>query len=127
MRWRRCACGSSPTGSTEQPLKAVRRVRTADGKVLRPRFFYRRALADRTDKAVTVVYAVFPTDGKPDPVPVLAGFPAGWRPTDSPGQCLADPLSTGGYFLTTVPRSQFRHDQRIDEAEALALYPDLLN
>jgi hypothetical protein len=72
------------------------------------------------------VYAVRPTEGKPDPVPVVAGFPAGWRPTENPGQCLAEPASAARYFLTSVPRSQFRHYERITKADALALYPDLL-
>jgi hypothetical protein len=72
------------------------------------------------------VYAVLPTQGKPDPVPVVGGFPPGWRPTENPGQCLADSSTSEHYDLTTVPRNQFRHHERISEVQALDLYPDLL-
>jgi hypothetical protein len=89
-------------------------------------YFYRRSLTLRSGEAAFIVYAVLPTIGKPDPVPVGAGFPAGWRPTENPGQCLADPRSPSRYFLTSVPRSQFRHNEPISEDEALTLFPDLL-
>jgi len=92
-----------------------------------PVFFYRRALTPRDGSVSFVVYAVIPTEGKPDPVPVMAGFPAGWRPTDFPGQCVAVLGADAAYFLTSVPRSQFRHYTRQTEAEALALYPQLLD
>jgi hypothetical protein len=89
-------------------------------------YFYRRSLELRSGARSYIVYAVFPTEGKPDPVPVVGGFPAGWRPTENPGQCLADDRATVGYFITTVPRSQFRHYERITERDALELYPDLV-
>ena len=57
---------------------------------------------------------------------VVAGFPAGWRPTENPGQCLGEIGSDAGIFETFVPRSQFRPYQWISEAEALALFPDVL-
>jgi len=72
------------------------------------------------------MYTVLPTRGKPDPVPVVAAFTVGWRSTDYPGQCLADDPCTTHYFLTSVPRSQSRHYDRIAEADALQLYLDLL-
>ena len=34
--------------------------------------------------------------------------------------------STERYFLTSVPRNQFRHYERITEAQALEIYPDFL-
>jgi hypothetical protein len=72
-------------------------------------FFYRRSITPRAGIALCVVYGVQPIEGeKPDPVPVLAGFPAGWRPTETPGQCFAAPGSEAGIFVTAVPRSQFR-------------------
>lgn len=89
-------------------------------------YFYRRSLGGRDSAELSVVYAVLPADGKPNPVPVVAGFPVGWRATENPGQCLADPASLESCFLTAVPRSQFRHYQPITEADALGLYPDLI-
>jgi hypothetical protein len=89
-------------------------------------YYYRRSSELRSGIRSFIVYAVAPADGKPDPVPVVGGFPAGWRPTENPGQCLADDRSTVGYFITTVPRNQFRHYERISERDALELYPDLL-
>ena len=90
-------------------------------------FYYRRSISDRSGVAEYVVYAVVPIPGeKPDPVPVIGGFPAGWRPTENPGQCLAEVGAPAAVLETFVPRSQFRHYQQISEAEALALYPDLL-
>ena len=72
------------------------------------------------------MYAVVPAAGeRHDPVPVVAGFPASWRPTENPGQCLAELGAPAEIFDTFVPRSQFRHYERISEADALALYPDL--
>ncbi|HKH93449.1 MAG TPA: hypothetical protein VKA54_16720 [Gemmatimonadaceae bacterium] len=76
-------------------------------------FFYRRSITDRGGNVVYVVYAVIPIPGeKPDPVPVIAGFPAGWVPTENPGQCLAKLGSEAAIFETFVPRSQFRHHER---------------
>jgi hypothetical protein len=73
-----------------------------------------------------VVYAVEPIPGeKPDPVPVVAGFPPGWCPTENPGQCLADFSTEARIFETFVPRSQFRHYERISQADALERYPGL--
>jgi len=47
-------------------------------------YFYRRSLELRSGVRAFVVYAVLPTHGKPDPVPVIAGFPpgAGKGPSD---------------------------------------------
>jgi hypothetical protein len=74
-----------------------------------------------------VVYAAVPREVvKPDPVPVIAGFLAGWRPTDNPGQRPAVPGAPAGVFVTHAPRSQFRHYERMSRAEALELHPDLL-
>jgi hypothetical protein len=71
-----------------------------------------------------IVYAVTPIEGeKPDPVPVVAGFPENWRPTENAGQCLFTLGAPACVVETFVPRSQFRHYERISEAEALALYP----
>lgn len=89
-------------------------------------YFYRRSLELRSGARSYIVYAVLPTNGKPDPVPVVAGFPPGWGPTDFPGQCLAEDRDTVGYFVTRVPRNQFRHYERITETQALALYPEIL-
>jgi len=58
-------------------------------------------------------------------VPVIAGLPAGWRPTDFPGQCLAEMGTEPAIFETFVPRSQFKRYSAISRAEALALYPAL--
>jgi hypothetical protein len=105
----------------------VRRpIEVGDERAPRPAHFYRRSLTLRSGETEFVVYAVLPTRGKPDPVPVLAGFPVGWRPTPNAGECLADATSRERYFLTSVPRSQFKHYVKISEPEALALYPDLL-
>ena len=72
-------------------------------------FFYRRPITLRAGDPQHVVYAVLPVPGeKPDPVPVLAGFPAGWCPTENSGQCLADFSTEARIFETFVPRSQFR-------------------
>jgi len=89
-------------------------------------YFYRRSITVRSGESAFIVYAILPTSGRRDPVPIVAGFPAGWRPTENPGQCLAEPGSSSRYFVTTVPRSQFKHYTRLAEAEALAIYPDLL-
>ena len=90
-------------------------------------FFYRRSITDRSSTVpLCVVYGVEPTPGaKPDPVPVIGGFPSGWHPTELPGQCLADASTEARVFATEVPRRQFRHYDRISEAEALTLYPQL--
>jgi hypothetical protein len=90
-------------------------------------YFYRRSITDRGGNVVFVVYAVVPIPGeKPNPVPVIAAFPAGWRPTENPGQCLAAVGAEAAIFETFVPRSQFRHFQRISEAEAVTFYPGLV-
>lgn len=89
-------------------------------------YFYRRSLELRSDAKSSVVYALLLTDGKPDPVPGVAGMLPGWCATENPGQCLACDRSNVGNFVSAVPRSQFRHYKRISDAEALALYPDLL-
>jgi hypothetical protein len=48
-------------------------------------YFYRRSLGGRDAALKFVVYAVVPSgQAKLDPVPVIAGFPPGWRPTDTP-------------------------------------------
>ena len=71
------------------------------------------------------MYAVVPIpDARPDPVHVIATSPAGWRPTENPGQCLAEPGAEAAIVETFVRRSQFRHYERISEDEARALYPD---
>jgi hypothetical protein len=89
-------------------------------------YFDRRPIIVAAGATVWVVYAVTPTEGKPDPAPAITGFPPGWRPTENPGQCLADSASVGQYFLTYVPRSQFRHYEAITESDALIPSPDLL-
>jgi len=89
-------------------------------------YFYRRSITDRGGNTVFVVYAVVPIPGeKPDPVPVVAAFPAWWRPSENPGQCLAEMGAEPAVFETFVPRDQFRYYERMSEAEALALYRDL--
>jgi hypothetical protein len=90
-------------------------------------FFYRRSIALRADVADYVVYAVVASEdgSKPDSLPAIAGFPAGWRPTENPGQCLADFSTEPSVYCTFVPRNQFRHYTRIERGEALGLYPDL--
>lgn len=101
--------------------------RSVDSGNPTPANFYQRALELHDGTAPTVVYAVQTrADAKPDPVPMIAGFSAGWRPTENPGQCLAVQGAGAAVILTHVPRSQFRHYERISRAEALALYPDLL-
>jgi hypothetical protein len=87
-------------------------------------YFYRRPITLRNGEVAVIVYAVLPTNAKPDPLPVVAGFPAGWRPTENPGQCLAEPGAPLRYFVTTVPRSQFPRYDQITESDALASYPD---
>ena len=90
-------------------------------------FFYRRSLGGRDAAGQHVVYVVVPIPGgKRDSEPVIGGFPAGWRPTENPGQCLAAPGDPPAVLETFVPRSQFRHYERISEAEALTFFPDLL-
>ena len=75
---------------------------------------------------VFVVNAVTPIAAeKPEPVPVLAGFPAEWRPTENPGHCLAKLGSKARLLKTFVPRSQFRRYDHIGRAEALAMHPAL--
>ena len=58
-------------------------------------------------------------------MPVVAGFPAGWRPTENPGRCLAQMGAGPAIFETFVPRSHFSHYTAISRAEAVALYPAL--
>jgi hypothetical protein len=90
-------------------------------------YFRRRSIELRAGAKLSVVYAVTPIAGeRPDPVPVVSGCPAGWRPTENPGQCLPQRDAPARYFQTAVPRSQFRHFQRLVAADALALYPNLL-
>lgn len=91
-------------------------------------YFYRRSIEIRAGTKVWVVYAVIPVDGqRPDPVPVVAGFPENWKPVNEvPGICLFQLDIPTQIYLTAVPRGQFRHFERISEAEALALYPELL-
>jgi len=89
-------------------------------------YYYRRSLPLRSGEVAFIVYAILPANGKPDPVPVVGGFPVGWRPTENPGECLAEHGTPSRYFVCSVPRSQFKHYTRLTEAEALALYPDLL-
>jgi hypothetical protein len=89
-------------------------------------YYYRRTLGGRAGAGLSVIYAVLPRNGdKPDPVPVVAGFPDGWRPTDHPGQCLRDPTVDAHYYLTAVPRRLFPRYEALSEADALALYPEL--
>jgi hypothetical protein len=89
-------------------------------------YYHRRTLGGGDGAGLSVVYAVLPTSGeRPDPVPVVAGFPTGWRPTDHPGQCLRDPSADALYYLTTVPLRLFRKYETMSEADALALYPEL--
>ena len=89
-------------------------------------YYYRRSLELRAGAPQHVVYAVRAVEGeKPDPVPVLAGFPENWRPTENPGQCLFVLGATAAVLETHVPRSQFRVCTKIDEAEACALFPRL--
>ena len=89
--------------------------------------YYSRTLGGRDTGVQFVVYVVGPVVGeRPDPVPVIAGFPPGWRPTELPGQCLAEERSGPAISETLVPRSQFRHYQRVTREEALKLYPALL-
>lgn len=75
-----------------------------------------------------VVYRVERSPGAhQDPVPVVGAFPPHWRPLDSsPGvvnfdRTAAEPLVVRCW----LERSAFRHYQRIDERDALALYPEL--
>jgi hypothetical protein len=87
-------------------------------------YFYRRSITDRGGTMVFVVYAVVPIPGeKLDPVPVTAGFPAGWRPTENPGQCLAEIGSDAAIFETFVPRGQFRHYERISRTRRARTRP----
>jgi hypothetical protein len=90
-------------------------------------YFFRRSIELRAGVAEYIVYVVRPVDdgSRPDPVPVIAAFPAGWVPTDFPGQCLFDRDAPARVYETFVPRSQFRHYSRIAEAEAVALFPML--
>jgi hypothetical protein len=60
-------------------------------------------------------------------VPVVAGFPVGWRPTEQPGQCLAELGASAGVFDTFVPHNQFRQYERISEEDALAPLPQLVH
>jgi hypothetical protein len=90
--------------------------------------YYRRALGDRVGSAPDVVYAVVSKPGeRQDPVPVLGAFPPGWRPTENPGQILFTRAAGVGYVPCEVPRSQFRHYQRIEEGEAVRLYADIVD
>jgi hypothetical protein len=92
-----------------------------------PAYLYRRSITDPGGNVVYVVYAVGSIPGeKPEPIPALAAFPAGWRATDFPGQCLAVVGAQSEIFEKCAPRSQFRHYERMTKADALGLYPDLL-
>ena len=89
-------------------------------------FFYRRSIELRAGVADYIVYAVQPAEGaRPDPVPVIAAYPAGWVPTDLPGQCLFDRDAPARTYETCVPLSQFRHYERITQEDAIALHPAL--
>jgi hypothetical protein len=91
-----------------------------------PVYFYRRELTITAGVTQSIVYAVRPIAGeKPDPVPVIAGYPENWRPTENAGQCLFALGAPAQLYETFVPRSQFRHYVRISAAEAFALYPDV--
>jgi hypothetical protein len=90
-------------------------------------YFFRRSLELRAGVAQYVFYAVTPIEGeKPDPVPVIAGFPENWRPIGELGMCLFELGRPAGIYETVAERSQLRHATRISEAEALELYPALL-
>jgi hypothetical protein len=92
-----------------------------------PVYYYRRELTITAGVTQSIVYAVRPIPGeKPDPVPVIAGYPENWRPTENAGQCLFALGAPAQLYETFVPRSQFRHYQRIEEAEATRLFPELL-
>jgi hypothetical protein len=93
---------------------------------LTPTYYFRRTIEMRAGIAEHIVYAVQPIEGnRPDPVPVIAAYPAEWVPTEFPGQCLFDRDAPAGIYETFVPRSQFRHYRRITRQEAAALYPTL--
>lgn len=90
------------------------------------RYYYRRSLSQRTGASSDVVYVVIASEGpRTDPVEVMGAFPPRWRPTELPGQVLADSRATVLYARCLVPRSQFRHYQRLSETEARALYPNV--
>ena len=57
---------------------------------------------------LSVVYAVIPTKGeKPDPVPVIADYPANWRPTENPGQCRFELRRRAGDLSHACAENQF--------------------
>ena len=89
--------------------------------------YYRRHLGTRDRDVGCIVYAVQekPPAERTDPVRVVAGFPAGWRPTPNPGEALADRHAPATVWMCEEPRKGFRHYQEISEAEALALYPGI--
>ena len=70
------------------------------------RFVYRRTITNRAGTLEYVVYAVESSDdgSNLDRIPVVAGFPAGWRPTHHPGQCLAE-LGAEAAIIETSCRS----------------------
>lgn len=89
-------------------------------------YFYRRSIELRAGAAQYVVYAVTPMAGeKPDPVPVVGGYPENWRPSGELGMNLHVQGAPAGIFETVIPRNRFKHFERISEAEALELYSGL--
>lgn len=91
-------------------------------------YFYRRSIALRAGEAQFIEYAMTPiARERADPVPVRAGFPTNWRPSRELGMCLFELWPPARVFETFVPRSQFRHYEGLKKAEALELYPQLLD
>lgn len=90
-------------------------------------YYYRRSIELRAGVKLWVVYAVTPIPGeKPDPVPVRGYFPESWRPEGELGMNLYKHGAPAGIFETVIPRNRFKHFEQISEAEALELYPELL-
>jgi hypothetical protein len=95
-----------------------------------PLYFRRRISIGRDGLPIafdSIVYAVRLGELRPAPgiIAVLGAFPPPWRPTENPGEALLDRSSAQAFFDCEVPRATFKHFDRISEAEAQALYPEI--
>ena len=94
---------------------------------LRRPTYLRRALDHATDGLGRVVYALIPNPStiSPNAVVAVGAFPRGLRPADEAGQVVRDDWCVAQYWTCDVPRAQIDRWERITEADALALYPQL--
>ncbi|MEP6992220.1 MAG: hypothetical protein ABJA80_14910 [bacterium] len=92
--------------------------------------YFLRKLSHGEGDVGSIVYVAVSSDGlardaRQDPVRVYAGFPLGWRPTENPGEALHDHACREQYWFCELPRKSFRHYARIEQEDALRLYPGL--